>query len=265
MTVFARLRMLRPDLTPRRDRRKDPARARYPLAVPLLVLLSACRPTPPASPPAADATPPADRDGDGWYDLLDRCPGDPGAIQGCPADPDPDRDNVLGLADRCPLAPAAQPDGCPPPDTDRDGILDPDDACPTEPENHNQVADRDGCPEVVPLATTYLDVRKQLDNTRSRPVLDQIAAVLRASPEVKVEIVCHESKEPNTRHYGPAVAKLTLRRANTLKQYLVRVGIAAERIKTRGAGWDEPVDTNEDAPSRAMNRRCEYLPWASDR
>jgi outer membrane protein OmpA-like peptidoglycan-associated protein len=52
---------------------------------------------------------------------------------------------------------------------------------------------------------------------------------------------------------------LSRRRAESVKRYLVQGGIVESRITTRGAGPDEPVDTNRTAVGRAKNRRIEFL------
>jgi outer membrane protein OmpA-like peptidoglycan-associated protein len=43
-----------------------------------------------------------------------------------------------------------------------------------------------------------------------------------------------------------------------VKDYLVQHGVAADRVKTRGAGPDEPIDTNTTPAGRANNRRIEF-------
>jgi OOP family OmpA-OmpF porin len=65
---------------------------------------------------------------------------------------DRDGDGYKDDFDQCPDDPEdfddfADEDGCPEPDNDRDGILDVDDECPLVPEDHDGDADEDGCPE----------------------------------------------------------------------------------------------------------------------
>lgn len=67
----------------------------------------------------------SDRDGDGIYDVEDRCPDDA-------EDKDDFKDS----------------DGCPEADNDGDGLLDRQDKCPDEAEDFDQFQDDDGCPEV---------------------------------------------------------------------------------------------------------------------
>jgi len=65
---------------------------------------------------------------------------------------DRDGDGYKDDVDQCPDEPEdfdnfADEDGCPDPDNDRDGILDVDDECPLVPEDRDGDADEDGCPE----------------------------------------------------------------------------------------------------------------------
>jgi OOP family OmpA-OmpF porin len=93
---------------------------------------------------------PVDLDGDGVPDYLDKCPntpkGSPVGADGCPLDTDSDGDGVPDINDRCPGTPAGVkvgPDGCPL-DSDGDGVPDYLDKCPqTAP---GQAVDAEGCP-----------------------------------------------------------------------------------------------------------------------
>lgn len=65
---------------------------------------------------------------------------------------DRDGDGLLDTEDDCPDDPEdpdqfADEDGCPDPDNDEDGVLDVDDQCPLEPEDADGDRDEDGCPD----------------------------------------------------------------------------------------------------------------------
>ncbi|WP_375758952.1 OmpA family protein [Corallococcus exercitus] len=197
-------------------------------------------------PPAALALPPApvDMDGDGLSDPEDRCP----AVA-------EDKD---GFEDE---------DGCPDPDNDRDGIADAADACPLEAEVINGVKDDDGCPDkgaskvrlegsrIVILDKVYFATGQDVILPKSFPLLSQVAAVLRTHPELELVRV-----EGHTDGQGDDAKNLDLsqRRANTVRDWLVKNGIAAQRLEAVGSGETKPVDTNDTAKGRENNRRVEF-------
>jgi len=81
--------------------------------------------------------------------------------------------------------------------------------------------------------------------------LQMVAASLKATPDAKVEIQGH-TDSVGSESYNQALSE---RRANTVKTYLVSLGIAARRIATRGFGETQPVADNATAAGRAENRR----------
>jgi OOP family OmpA-OmpF porin len=205
-----------------------------------------------------------DRDGDGVLDTDDQCPDVPGEKpSGCPAPGDRDGDGFLDPDDKCPEEPGIAPDGCPDPDPDKDGILGKDDQCPTDPENKNGFEDGDGCPDTIPqdieqfegtLEGVNFDFGKDTLRAESKTKLDKAADIMAKHPSVRVEIIGH------TDSVGGRDANMNLsqRRADAVKRYLVEKGVAGDRIDTRGAGPDEPIDSNRSDAGRAKNRRIEF-------
>ncbi|NOT82262.1 MAG: OmpA family protein, partial [Gallionella sp.] len=51
--------------------------------------------------------------------------------------------------------------------------------------------------------------------------------------------------------------KLSAARAAAVKAYLVKKGVAADRISTKGVGSANPVGDNKTKEGRAANRRVE--------
>lgn len=212
---------------------------------------------------AEPAVPVGDGDGDGFIDDEDACPEEAGvAPDGCP-DLDPDGDGVLGPADLCPEEKGPQPDGCPVGDDDGDGFANDVDACPNEPETRNGFDDEDGCPDELPkdlgsFEGTLEGVKFQIDSATLRPgskrKLDDVVEVLLKYPEANVEISGHTDSTGSTEHN----LALSKERAEVVKAYFVQRGVAGDRVQTRGAGPDEPIDTNASAEGRANNRRIEF-------
>ena len=100
-----------------------------------------------------------DADGDGAYDIDDRCPDakeDRDGFKdsdGCP-EQDNDGDALLDAQDKCPVAAEdvdqfEDEDGCPEEDNDKDGVPDLNDPCPNAAEDGAGVRAKDGCPSTV--------------------------------------------------------------------------------------------------------------------
>ena len=204
-----------------------------------------------------------DADGDRFADDRDTCPRSPGiAPNGCPVR-DSDGDELLDHIDACPNDAGVKPDGCPLPDTDRDRIPDPSDKCVTVPETNNGYLDADGCADELPadlaamtgvLHGVSFELHKDSILPGSRPTLDRLVKVLTRYPAIRVEIRGHldTSGDEYVRRSRP-----DYRQANAVKNYLVRHGIAEDRLETSGAGLDEPLASNKTAAGRAKNRRIE--------
>lgn len=224
----------------------------------------------------ADGCPDPDNDKDGVLDVDDKCVNEPGVPerQGCPIPPviDTDKDGLPDDDDRCPTAAGPKSTrGCP--DTDGDGFVDVDDKCPTEPEIINGVDDDDGCPDkgksavkltrekIEILDKVYFDVNKDTIQARSFSLLDQVASVLKAHPELTTVRV-----EGHTDSDGKDEANLDLsdRRAKAVQRYLVDKGVAAERLQAVGYGETRPVKPNTSKTNKEANRRVEFVIAAID-
>jgi len=53
--------------------------------------------------------------------------------------------------------------------------------------------------------------------------------------------------------------KLSLRRAEAVRDYLVSIGVDPAKLEVDGAGMDNPVADNKTAAGRAKNRRVEVV------
>jgi outer membrane protein OmpA-like peptidoglycan-associated protein len=84
--------------------------------------------------------------------------------------------------------------------------------------------------------------------------LRQVFNTLIASPEVKVLIVGHTDRVGNE----AANKRLSLRRAQTVRSWLVKEGIPLKRLSVAGHGSDEPIDDDSTPEGRANNRRVEF-------
>jgi outer membrane protein OmpA-like peptidoglycan-associated protein/uncharacterized membrane protein YeaQ/YmgE (transglycosylase-associated protein family) len=80
-----------------------------------------------------------------------------------------------------------------------------------------------------------------------------LSTLLKAFPTVKLRIDGHTD---NTVEAAEA-KRVSLERANAVKELLVKAGIPAERITTEGYGSEKPLAPNDTEAGRAQNRRVE--------
>jgi outer membrane protein OmpA-like peptidoglycan-associated protein len=87
----------------------------------------------------------------------------------------------------------------------------------------------------------------------SYPKLDVVVKVLKSDTALQISI------EGHTDNKGNAVAnlKLSAKRAQAVKNYLIKKGIAPSRINAQGFGDAKPIASNATPASRAKNRRVE--------
>ena len=85
-------------------------------------------------------------------------------------------------------------------------------------------------------------------------MLDEAVAALQKHPGKRVAIEGH-TDAIGSEAYN---MKLGMRRAESVKNYLVEKGIAADTLSTESFGKDKPVADNKTKEGRAMNRRVEF-------
>ncbi|AXO14532.1 MULTISPECIES: peptidoglycan-associated lipoprotein Pal [Thalassospira] len=85
----------------------------------------------------------------------------------------------------------------------------------------------------------------------ARRTLELQAAWLKKYPQYKVVVEGH-ADERGTREYNLALGE---RRANSVKDYLIALGIDPSRIETISYGKERPVALGHDEESWAKNRR----------
>ncbi len=220
--------------------------------------------------PRPDAAASKDSDGDGIPDEIDRCPLDPEDRDGfqdedgCP-DADNDQDGIVDRMDACPNEPGPiENRGCPvtkaEADRDGDGVPDRLDRCP------DQVGPPpDGCPRkysMVEVKRERIVIRQQVHFATGQAqvlpdsfeLLGQVVQVLNDFPRMRVSI------EGHTDAVGTEAAnlKLSQRRAEAVRAWLLGKGIAPARLEAAGFGPTRPMASNVTARGREQNRRTEF-------
>lgn len=185
----------------------------------------------------AGSAAPVDSDGDGVPDKSDRCPVTAGRT-----------------ADGCP-APAPAPTA-PPKDSDKDGVDDSADRCPGTLAGL-KVDDR-GCAiattdqSIVLKGVNFLPSSAEL-TPEAKQVLDQAAASLSGQKDLNVELGGHTDANGDDK----VNLALSQKRADSVRQYLIGKGVAAERLTAKGYGESQPIADNKTTAGRKSNRRVE--------
>ena len=230
-----------------------------------------------------------DSDGDGILDSKDKCPTVAGfaKYEGCPV-PDTDKDGINDEEDKCPeVVGYPELNGCPYPDRDKDGVTDNKDRCPDEPGSTKNdgcpITDRDndgvpdstdrcpdeagpvsnqGCPEIKEeviekiaeiARSIYFQFNSAKLQAKSNTPLDELVQILNENPTYTVSIEGH-TDNVGSNEYNQ---KLSLRRTNTVRNYLINKGIDGSRLTAIGFGEEKPIASNATDEGRAQNRRVE--------
>lgn len=204
---------------------------------------------------------PVDSDGDGAADSYDRCPDTPKGINvdatGCPMDSD--SDGAADSYDRCPGTPRGvevDSSGCAVSlDDDNDGIMNANDQCSGT--VSGTVVNKQGCElkEDIALDNVQFNTGNAVLSSSSRQILNNVAQTLKNNPHLKFEIAGHTDSSGN---YQSNV-NLSESRAQSVRQYLIDNGVAAESLTAHGYGPDKPVASNNTRSGRSANRRVELM------
>jgi peptidoglycan-associated lipoprotein len=109
--------------------------------------------------------------------------------------------------------------------------------------------------ESTQLQDVYFDYDKHDIRPRDIEILQQTAALLMRHPNVKIQIEGH-CDERGSQEFNLALGE---RRANSVKQYLISLGIAHDRISTISYGEEKPVDPGHTEEAYAKNRRGHFV------
>ena len=97
----------------------------------------------------------------------------------------------------------------------------------------------------------------QTDSARIQPqfygVLNDVSVTLNKYPESYIDVVGHTDSTGSSEYNQ----QLSVRRADSVSNYLVGRGVSNARIATFGLGETSPIATNATAEGRQLNRRVE--------
>jgi OOP family OmpA-OmpF porin len=103
------------------------------------------------------------------------------------------------------------------------------------------------------IRNVEFDIDKYNIKPQYQPELDKAVDILTKNPNASVTIAGH-TDNTYTRAYNIQLSK---RRAEAVKNYLVRKNIDAKRISIEYYGFDKPIASNNTVEGRARNRRSE--------
>jgi peptidoglycan-associated lipoprotein len=107
----------------------------------------------------------------------------------------------------------------------------------------------------MPLVDVSFDYDMSLIRDDQRTSLQKNADYLRRWPSVRVTLEGHADSR-GTNEYNLALGE---RRGNAVKDYLVGLGIAAERMVVISKGEEEPLCREETEGCFARNRRGHFI------
>jgi OmpA-OmpF porin, OOP family len=185
----------------------------------------------------------------------------PGALldaQGCAFDSD--GDGVVDGVDLCAGTPAGvtvDRVGCPL-DTDKDGVADFEDQCPATP--LGVIVDKTGCPIAGEVIFSLPGINFEFNSAKltkeaKRRLVGGIDSVRNLEGSIAVSVEGH-TDSVGSEEYNEA---LSLRRAQTVVDYLVSQGANGNRLSAVGMGELHPVANNDTDAGRAANRRVDFV------
>ncbi|MGW8391144.1 outer membrane protein OmpA [Pseudoduganella sp. HUAS MS19] len=151
---------------------------------------------------------------------------------------------------------------CTPPEELKDGkcVLPPAPVAPEQPPVAVPPVAAPAAPAAVPTAEkvsfaadAFFDYDKAVLKPEAKEKLDEMADKLNGI-NLEVIIGVGHTDSMGTDQYND---KLSLRRAEAVKAYLLSKGVEANRVYTEGKGEKQPVADNKTAEGRAQNRRVE--------
>ncbi len=112
----------------------------------------------------------------------------------------------------------------------------------------------DGRPECIDNLRVYFDVNQSAVRASEAPALEAVARVLKAYPALRIEVRGHTDRT-NTFEYNQ---RLSEARAAAVRAALVQLGVAGDRVVSRGFSYSQPLAPERTPADRALNRRVEF-------
>jgi peptidoglycan-associated lipoprotein len=126
-------------------------------------------------------------------------------------------------------------------------------AAPSAPANNNAQAEANMRATLAEMI--FFDYDRSEIRADSRATLDRKARILRDAPTVRIRVEGHADERGST-EYNLALGS---RRAESVRSYLVGLGISATRLETTSYGEGRPLQSGRSEASWSRNRRAEFV------
>jgi OOP family OmpA-OmpF porin len=157
---------------------------------------------------------------------------------------DTDGDGVLDSVDKCPTVYARTPDGCP--------------VVEAAPAPAPVPVPPAPAPEPAPMVILG-DVNFAFDSAVLKPnakeKIEKAVAHIQKMSDENFELLGH-TDSIGTEEYNMGLSQ---RRADAVRNAMIKLGVAPERLIARGYGETKPIASNATKEGRAENRRVELL------
>ena len=107
---------------------------------------------------------------------------------------------------------------------------------------------------VLQLRNIQFDYNSSALTPSSHIELDKLANLMQENPSMHIELSAH-TDDVGSEQFNQ---RLSQQRGESAKKYLLRKGVAPERIEAKGYGKSKPLVPNDSEENRAINRRVEF-------
>jgi len=107
--------------------------------------------------------------------------------------------------------------------------------------------------DIIQLKKLMFDADKSTIKQESEIILNNVYQMLSDNPQITIEIGGHTNNYPT----DVQANELSLKRAKAVHDWLIKKGIAANRLQYKGYGKTQPIASNETLQGREQNQRVE--------